>query len=310
MNPAHTRDPEELPRALLHVHRLHRGAVDPSPGRDGRLALRRGASAVILGNGVVHHVGAPGTEARGAKGEPRGVRTTVSRPQDGDPDLATVRQHVAHLSYGFHAMHLVPMDEARMAILLSSSRHSIIPFMAGQRQAGVYSATFTVDDGALEDPSPRQFIGDIMSEVWPLEDSRCLDYLGGLLPHEASLGGHVGPEDVAGLVDGLNGGDSSPARLDTAFVSPSLLDPARRGQARTGHENVLRCAGVSIISSDGVPEGEMYVISSHRGPVFINGPTVIHCGEGELAVARYCAVHGPLDGTPGQGRGFRVTVGQ
>jgi len=309
VSPAHTRDPEELPRAILHVHRQHMGAAGPSRGGDGRLALRPGAVAVVFGNGAVHHVGAPGTAAGGSKGAPRGLRTTVPGPKDGGTGLEAARPPMARLSHGFRTMHLVPTNGRVAAAMLASSRHNIIPFMLGQRQAGVYPAEFAVDSSTLDDPDPKGLIDAIMSLVWPLEDSRCRERLEDLLPREMPIGDCGRPEDVADLVGRLGKGADPPVRLDTAFVSPALFARLDPGDSRMDYENVLRCGETSIISSGEVPEGTVYVTSSHHGPVFINGPTVIRREEGALAVARYCAAYEPAGGTSAQSPGFAVAAG-
>jgi len=291
MNPAHTRDPEELPRALHHVHARHRAAADA----DGRLALRQGAAAVILGNGVVHHVGAPGG---------RGIRTSVPEaPPEAD---GAARQPLAPMSHGLCTMSLVPMDESRIAPLLRTSRRSIIPFMINQRQVGACSETLDVDAGALEDPDPRRLIEGVMPKVRQIEDACCAEQLARLPPHDADPKRCKSAADVARLVAGLGGG--AHGTLDTAFVSPSLMASLGRGQG--GYENVLRAAGVSVISGEAVPEGTMYVTSSRRGPVFVNGPTVMRREGGRLVVARYCAAHGPEGGAPGRGPGFALGAGR
>lgn len=300
MDPAHTRDPEELPRALLHVHERHKRATDQAPGGDGRLALCSGAAAVIFGNGVVHHVGAPGTG--------RGIRTTVPMGNEkGAHGPNPARQSTARLSYGFCTKHLVPTSESEIAPLLTKFRYSIIPFMINRRQVGVCSATFDVDGGAIDDPDPKGLIDGVMAEVWPIEDERCAEQLGRLPQHNRGLGGCRGAADIAEFVAGLGGGGSW-GRLDTAFVSPSLMRSLGREPGREGYENVLRAAGVSIISSQSVPEGMMYVTSSLHGPVFINGPTVLRREGDRLVVARYCASHGPTRDAPCRGSGLAVRV--
>lgn len=309
MDPAHTRDPEELPRALLHVHERHMRATGPAPGGDGRLALRPGAAVVIFGNGVVHHVGAPGPGDTGARGKGRGVRTAVPVGDGkGAPGHGPARQSLARLSYGFCTRHLVPAGESEIAPLLTKFRYSIIPFMINRRQVGVCSATFDVDGGAIDDPDPKGLIDAVMSEVWPIEDERCAGQLGRLPRHDRGPERCRGAADIAGFVAGLGDGDGPRGRLDTAFVSPPLMRSLRREPGEEGYENVMRAAGVSIISSQSVPEGTMYVTSSLDGPVFINGPTVLRREGDRLVVARYCASHGPTGDAPGRESGLAMRV--
>lgn len=309
MNPAHTRDPEELPRAILHVHRKHMGATGPPRGGDGRLALRPGAAAVVFGNGVVHHVGAPDAAAGGSKGAPRGLRTTVPKPKDGGTDLEAARQPMAPLSHGFRTKHLVPTNHVEVVPHLAAFHYNIIPFTVNQRQASVCSATFAVDGEAMDSDDPRGLLGAIVPGVWELENSRCVEQLGSLLWHDRTLESCAGAEDIARFAEKLDAGTGDPARLDTAFVSPALMDLLARKGGPQDYENVIRGHGMSIICGEGVPEGTMYVTSSLCGPVFVNGPTVMRREEDALVIARYCATHEPVGGEPGESPGFAVAVG-
>ncbi len=310
VNPAHTRDPEELPRAILHVHRLHMEATGPSRDKDGRLALRPGAAAVIFGNGVVHHVGAPGAAPDGSKGEPRGMRTTVPNPRDGGPDLGKARPARVPLSCGFRTKHLVPTNYAGVVPRLAAFHHNIIPFTANRMQASLLSATFAVDGEALDDGDPRRLLDSIVPDVWALEDTHCTEQLGSLLWHDMPLENCASAGAIAKFAMELTAGSGKPPQFDTAFVSPRLMGSLMRRSGSQDYENATQDHGVSIISGEGVPEGTMYVTSSLRGPVFVNGPTVLRREEGALVVSRYCATRAPPGGEPGENPGFAVAVGR
>ena len=101
------------------------------------------------------------------------------------------------------------------------------------------------------------------------------------------------------------------SRAGAAFpVRPAHFCDKACQHAKCVHALACDCAGVSVISGEAVPEGTMYVTSSRRGPVFVNGPTVMRREGGRLVVARYCAAHGPEGGAPGRGPGFALGAGR
>ncbi len=159
---------------------------------------------------------------------------------------------------------------------------------------------FSVSKRLLDNPGPSGLLNDIMPKIWSFEDALCLERLAELPEHEPTLNidRPISSSLALNLVKSL-GGDL-PYRLDTMFVNPSIT-VEHDDAADSPYSNVFRFPGLTVLQNDNIPDDMAYVTSMRGGPLFISGPTAVHCEDGELTVARYCATaeSGSANSLPG-----------
>ncbi len=159
------------------------------------------------------------------------------------------------------------------------------------------------------------FVDDVVETIWDHENEFCLKALSGLPRH----GDTLECRDDVGLGDLLervrimaNPDPDSPVQLDTVFMPRELFSrSAPDGHYMNAMKAQPRAPGGLSMSGLGhrlIPENTLYVISSARGPTFINGPTTIACTESKLVVWRYSSVVSPPCGDPAVPLGFRIDV--
>ncbi len=294
--------PEELPLALAHIHGLHHGTSSSTVfDHAQRCSLSPCSSAIVMRSEFDHrdavcHVGVSDNIDYG---DPKyhhveyslnnyGLCTYPS--QDLTPQIDSFFEHAiqAHLPYGFRTTHFEMRFLSDMAFQLSSYPHEVMHLPLHDRLIGMRPRTFSVAKHLLDNPDPTGLLNDIMPKIWSLEDSLCRERLAKLPKHAQTLNidRPMSPSLALDLVKSL--GSDLPYRLDTMFVGRSIT-VEHDDAADSPYGNVFCFPGLTVLQSDNIPDDVAYVTSMRGGPLFISGPTAVHCGDDELTVARYCA---------------------
>ena len=286
--------------------------------------LCSGTSLAILHDGTVSHT----RSQRGSPGYGRGfydsiqtedrevLETRVPQPKGyGQPYLLD-SLITTHLPFG-----LPVVNRKTIAPLTVSFLPGDVPTRGAPSGANsvdvpeLLPGSLTIFRNEIGRYDPVGFVEEIVETIWDHENEFCLKALSGLPRHGETLE----CRDDVGLGDLLervrimaNPDPDSPVQLDTVFMPRELFYKSAPDEHYVNTMKVQSGApgGLSMsgLGHRLIPENTLYVISSARGPTFINGPTTIACTESKLVVWRYSSVVSPPCGDPAVPLGFRIDV--
>jgi len=138
--------------------------------------------------------------------------------------------------------------------------------------------------------------------------------------YELRAGSDLG--SLAAAMSRLNDRRPRGLRLDTAIVGTHMGMTLLENQFGAGHwragypfyggrplyQNMAVLGGLSLLHHPGIPVGSAFAVSSGQGPVFVHGPSSIHCTGDGLAVARRYGVIEPPRAAPECPWGVRLCV--
>jgi len=274
--------------------------------------LRTGLALAMLPHGKIYGIMPP----RGRVGsdyyemQRSGVKPDLSVTLPRDEQLGNAprpfRSGYAHLSFGFRTARSMHTHSSVLPVI--GSNPSSIPnpeWSASGSFPEIPPMKFTVPRRGFDQHGVDTFLEGIVPQVLSYEDAMCSRELSKFCFYNEDYAVEDGHTlfDLHRFVKGLNRSYTSFMRLDTVFlnsVSFSQLAGGSNGTPVEGTGDAVDYRGLRVIGHEHVSPDEMLAMSHTHGPVFVNGPTTLVCGEDEFIVGRYCQIASPRGGLSGR----------
>ena len=286
--------------------------------------LCSGTSLAMFHDGTVSHT----RSMRGSPGYGRGFydriragdseifETRVPRPQGSGPPHILDSLITTHLPYGLPVINRKAIGQFTVSFLPGDVATRDAPSSANSVSVPeLFPGSITIFRNEIGRYDPVGFVEDIVDLIWEHENEFCLRALSGLPRHEGALE----YENGAGLGDLLeracsmaNPDPNSPVQLDTVFMPRELFSRSAPDDYYVNTVKVQSSAPGGLpmygLGHRLIPENTLYIISSARGPTFIDGPTTITCTESKLVLHRYSSVVLPPASGSAVPLGFKIDI--
>jgi len=156
---------------------------------------------------------------------------------------------------------------------------------------------FSIARGELDGLGHMATVEMIVEGIWEIEETLCGKEISRLPGHEVTseMARMIGRGDVTGFFVRLRL-DTKLAGLDTMVLDSARLQDVRREcpglVAKGPHPGILQDGPFTVAAHDDFA-GQVAMLSSRFGPMLVQGPTVIHCGDSGIGIRHYCLARGP-----------------